>query len=206
MSLIDLCRIEKKNTLPEIPLLEEPVIFEEQSQGWLKCNKSEMVTKENTQEKGGLDFGEIHCSPGGYIEMIDDTYKKLRLRAKENTVNTSKGTCSMATSSAWKANSSGLEATSESVMATTTPVQATTQSPASTAVPPSSPMLPKEAAKRTATPVASPLVTTSASKKATPSPSISVDKKVNSIVNRNDHHAINEASHFSSSKTGKSSS
>jgi hypothetical protein len=29
MSLIDLCRIEKKNTLPEIPLLEEPVIFEE---------------------------------------------------------------------------------------------------------------------------------------------------------------------------------
>jgi hypothetical protein len=47
MSLIDLCRIEKKNTLPEIPLLEEPVIFEEQSQDWLKCNISEMVSKEN---------------------------------------------------------------------------------------------------------------------------------------------------------------
>jgi hypothetical protein len=29
LSLIDLCRIEKKNTLPEIPLLEEPIIFEE---------------------------------------------------------------------------------------------------------------------------------------------------------------------------------
>jgi hypothetical protein len=135
MSLIDLCRIEKKNTLPEIPLMEEPVIFEEQSQDWLKCNISEMVTKENRQEKGGLDdFGEIQCSPGGYMEMIDDTYRKLRLRAKENTINMSKGTSSMATSSARKATSSGPEATSEIVMATTTPVQATIQSPTSTAV------------------------------------------------------------------------
>jgi hypothetical protein len=46
------------------------------------------------------------------MEMIDDTYKKLRLRAKENIVNMSKGTSSMATSSAWKATSSGPEATS----------------------------------------------------------------------------------------------
>jgi hypothetical protein len=31
MSLIDLYMIEKKNPLPEIPLLEEPAIFEERS-------------------------------------------------------------------------------------------------------------------------------------------------------------------------------
>jgi hypothetical protein len=29
MSLIDLCSIEKKNPIPEIPLIEEPAIFEE---------------------------------------------------------------------------------------------------------------------------------------------------------------------------------
>jgi hypothetical protein len=50
MSLIDLCRIEKKNPLPKIPLLEEPVIFEEQSQDSLKCNISEMV-REHTGER-----------------------------------------------------------------------------------------------------------------------------------------------------------
>jgi hypothetical protein len=177
ISLINLCRIEKKYPLPEIPLLEEPIIFEEQSQDWLKCNISEMVIKENTQEKGGLDFREIHCSPGGYMEMIDDTYKKLRLRAKESIVNMSKGTCSMVTSSVWKATSSWPEATSESVMATITPVQATIQSPASSAVPPSSPMFQKQAAKRTATSAVSPLVITLAPKKATPSPSIPVGKK-----------------------------
>jgi hypothetical protein len=118
------------------------------------------------------------------MEMIDDTYKKLRLRAKENTVNMNKGTCSMATSLAWKATSLGPEATSESVMATITPVQATTQSPASTTVPPSSPMLPKQVAKRTATPAASPLVTTSASEKATPSPSISTKLHISAAAKR----------------------
>jgi hypothetical protein len=31
MSLVDLCRIEKKNNLPEIPLLKEPVMIGEPS-------------------------------------------------------------------------------------------------------------------------------------------------------------------------------
>jgi hypothetical protein len=31
MSLVDLCRIEKKNPLPEIPLIEEPAIFDQQT-------------------------------------------------------------------------------------------------------------------------------------------------------------------------------
>jgi hypothetical protein len=37
------------------------------------------------------------------MEMLDDNYKKLRLRAKESTLNMGKGSSAMATSSAWKA-------------------------------------------------------------------------------------------------------
>jgi hypothetical protein len=41
-----------------------------------------MLTKEKTHEEGGSDSREIQCSPGGYMEMLDETYKKLRLRPK----------------------------------------------------------------------------------------------------------------------------
>jgi hypothetical protein len=156
MYVINLCMTEKKNPLPEIPLIEEPAIFEQQSQNWYKCMIFDMIMKENTQEEGGSDFGEIQCSPGGYMEMLDETYKKLRLRAKESTLNLGKGSSAMATSSALKATSSASEATSSSSQATTTPVQATLPAPASRVVPPSSPILPTTAAKRTAAPAASP--------------------------------------------------
>jgi hypothetical protein len=50
MSLVDLCRTEKKNPLPEIPLIKEPAIFEQQTQNWYKCKIFDELGKEKKCE------------------------------------------------------------------------------------------------------------------------------------------------------------
>jgi hypothetical protein len=121
MSLVDMCRIEKKNPLPEIPLIKEPAIFDQEMQNWYKCMISGELAKEVTLDEP--DWDNVDCSPGGYMAMIDETYRKLRLRSKK-----SAPTSPLATSLEKLANAPVSLATSSSKQTTSSSVQATLSS------------------------------------------------------------------------------
>jgi hypothetical protein len=68
MSVVDLCRIEKKNNLPEIPLLEESIMIGEPSQNHFKCIIFDEIAKASQQSDQGLEFFDgVQCSLESYM-------------------------------------------------------------------------------------------------------------------------------------------